>query len=314
MEKKSIPERIHDFYYKVFPSADCPVTGSKHSAPCSSDSPSQSSCPVSDDSRSQSSCPVSEEARSRYKHPHVYDVYSRRIDEQAKAEEEAWKVPRFLYSSSILGMSPASMGINPANRMPKVANQQPAPGQKEPLATSRQVSTIPKAGTEGTWLYPSQQMFFNSLVRKNKADDVTEKDMEAVVATHNFVNETTWARLLQWEKMYTSLFPASTGEEPRLLRFQGRPHELSPKARVKKLLGRGEPFDRHDWIVDRGGREMRYVIDFYYDEAASEQNRWPFYIDVRPALDSPAAVLLRARMLLHEAVSSHSNESQQSVS
>jgi hypothetical protein len=23
------------------------------------------------------------------------------------------------------------------------------------------------------------------------------------------------------------------------------------------------PFDRHDWIVDRDGKEVRYVIDFY---------------------------------------------------
>ena len=26
---------------------------------------------------------------------------------------------------------------------------------------------------------------------------------------------------------------------------------------------REAPFDRHDWIVDRCGREVRYVIDFY---------------------------------------------------
>jgi hypothetical protein len=26
------------------------------------------------------------------------------------------------------------------------------------------------------------------------------------------------------------------------------------------------PFDRHDWIVDRCGREVRYVIDFYFNE------------------------------------------------
>ena len=26
------------------------------------------------------------------------------------------------------------------------------------------------------------------------------------------------------------------------------------------------PFDRHDWYVDRCGREVRYVIDFYFNE------------------------------------------------
>jgi hypothetical protein len=29
------------------------------------------------------------------------------------------------------------------------------------------------------------------------------------------------------------------------------------------------PFDRHDWVVDRCGQEVRYVIDFYfYDDKA----------------------------------------------
>ncbi len=26
------------------------------------------------------------------------------------------------------------------------------------------------------------------------------------------------------------------------------------------------PFDRHDWFVDRCGEEVRYVIDFYFDD------------------------------------------------
>lgn len=26
------------------------------------------------------------------------------------------------------------------------------------------------------------------------------------------------------------------------------------------------PFDRHDWYVDRCGEEVRYVIDFYFDD------------------------------------------------
>jgi hypothetical protein len=30
------------------------------------------------------------------------------------------------------------------------------------------------------------------------------------------------------------------------------------------LLGGPEPFDRHDWVIDRCGQEVRYVIDFYY--------------------------------------------------
>lgn len=40
----------------------------------------------------------------------------------------------------------------------------------------------------------------------------------------------------------------------------------SPLARMKSWLGGPLPFDRHDWYVDRCGREVRYVIDFYFDE------------------------------------------------
>jgi cytochrome c heme-lyase len=42
--------------------------------------------------------------------------------------------------------------------MPSTANQQPAPGQEVSLSVDRQASTIPKGGTDSTWVYPSPQM------------------------------------------------------------------------------------------------------------------------------------------------------------
>jgi Cytochrome c/c1 heme lyase len=45
-----------------------------------------------------------------------------------------------------------------------------------------------------------------------------------------------------------------------------RPSLCSPLARVSSWFGGQLPFDRHDWWVDRCGREVRYVIDFYYNE------------------------------------------------
>ena len=90
--------------------------------------------------------------------------------------------------------------IDPTNNMPATANQQPAPGQEVPLSTHRVPSSIPKGGTEDeTWQYPSPQMFWNSLVRKGKAEGATETDMEMVVAIHNEMNERTWRHLLEWE-------------------------------------------------------------------------------------------------------------------
>lgn len=38
---------------------------------------------------------------------------------------------------------------------------------------------------------------------------------------------------------------------------RGRPQDYSPKARLLNMLGYKLPFDRHDWIVDRCGEEVR---------------------------------------------------------
>ena len=55
------------------------------------------------------------------------------------------------------------------------------------------------------------------------------------------------------------------------------------------------PFDRHDWIIDRCGQQVRYVIDYYGCEPQSD-NSVPIYLDVRPALDSFTAVWDRMKV------------------
>ena len=56
------------------------------------------------------------------------------------------------------------------------------------------------------------------------------------------------------------------------------------------------PFDRHDWVVDRGGKEVRYIIDYYDIGDEQEYKTGEFvYLDVRPAFDSFEATLDRAR-------------------
>ena len=57
--------------------------------------------------------------------------------------------------------------IDPRNMMPP-PNQVPSPDQPFKLSTKRQSSSIPKDGTDGTWLYPSEQMFWNAMIRKGK--------------------------------------------------------------------------------------------------------------------------------------------------
>lgn len=155
--------------------------------------------------------------------------------------------------------------LNPANGMPAEPNQSTAPGQERPLSTERVTSSIPQGAGGGRWVYPSEQMFYNALRRKGKAEDVDEAAMPAVIAIHNNMNERAWAHVLEWEAMHCD---ECEPEKISLLRFVGRPHELSLKARVRTALGLAPmPFDRHDWVIDRCGTEIRYIID-YYDASA----------------------------------------------
>lgn len=45
------------------------------------------------------------------------------------------------------------------------------------------------------------------------------------------------------------------------------------------------PFDRHDWIIDRCGKDVRYIID-YYDGDVGHKYQKVAVLDVRPAMDS----------------------------
>ncbi|GIM03473.1 hypothetical protein Vretimale_8249 [Volvox reticuliferus] len=174
--------------------------------------------------------------------------------------------------------------LNPLNNIPSgLINQSLQPG----LNTQRQVSSIPMTPPEklpphqqagqNYWVYPSEQMFYNAM--KRKGWDPQVDDMRSVVAIHNTVNERAWREVMAWERLHCDECSA-----PRLKRFQGRPSDLSPKARLLNFAGFGLPFDRHDWVVDRCGREPGQTAP-----AA-------FFLDVRPALDSFEAAWDRIRM------------------
>lgn len=143
-------------------------------------------------------------------------------------------------------------------------------------------------------------MFYNALARKGKLQDTSENDIGSVVALHNNMNEKTWRKIMEWETVSSDV-EANDKNKSKLLKFQGRPTDLSPKATFKHyFLGHPLPFDRHDWTVQRSdGTLRRYVIDYYYDEALardSPDTAFPakedfkatpsLLVDVRPALDS----------------------------
>ena len=61
--------------------------------------------------------------------------------------------------------SKADDDVSPLNHMPP-ANQQPSPGQPFALSTERERSSIPRADRDENWEYPSEQMFWNAMIRK----------------------------------------------------------------------------------------------------------------------------------------------------
>ncbi|XP_053326367.1 holocytochrome c-type synthase [Spea bombifrons] len=183
--------------------------------------------------------------------------------------------------------------IDPSNMMPP-PNQTPAPDQPFPLSLSREESTIPRSGTDKKWVYPSEQMFWNAMLRKGwkwKDEDIQNKDMENIIKIHNRNNEQAWFEILKWEALHAKECPCG----PTLTRFGGKAKEYSPRARIRSWMGYELPFDRHDWIVDRCGKEVRYVID-YYDGGQVDQNYQFTILDVRPAFDSIDAVWDRMKV------------------
>ncbi|KAJ9063583.1 Cytochrome c1 heme lyase [Entomophthora muscae] len=105
----------------------------------------------------------------------------------------------------------SSVKIDPSNYMPKGKEfNLPTSNQKVPLNQEREISSIPKAEgqSESHWVYPSQQMFFNAMKRKNW--DPSEEDMKVIVPIHNAVNERAWNMILKYEEMYKSKIPGTS--------------------------------------------------------------------------------------------------------
>jgi cytochrome c heme-lyase len=154
--------------------------------------------------------------------------------------------------------------LNPLNYMFRDLSQVPAPNQTVILPTEREPSTIPKGDGDGNWEYPSPQQMYNALLRKGYTDtDATA--VESMVSIHNFLNEGAWGEIMEWEKrlaggLYKGWRKCSRGEEnfestvkkygyekevedvaPSLVRFQGRPTDMTPKATMIQIMSRIYP-------------------------------------------------------------------------
>lgn len=238
--------------------------------------------------------------------PHPHASYPTAQSSQPSGKDAAstpswgWRIPFF-------GSSPAATTASP--NLPSTTSS--------PLGTQREVSSIPRSSTpgesscpvnhevetgsdekSGNWIYPSEKMFFDAMKRKGHGAEAA--DMRTVVPIHNAVNEKAWAEIKEWEKPYEK--DGSCPGGPRLHSFTGLSSNMSPKARLNTLLGYTAPFDRHDWVVDRCGTKVEYVIDFYAGSSKAgggrAQGKVSFYLDVRPKLNSWEGVKMRAARAL----------------
>lgn len=81
--------------------------------------------------------------------------------------------------------------------------------------------------------------------------------------------------------------------------FLGLSTTMSPKARFNTILGYTAPFDRHDWVVDRCGKRIDYVIDFYAGRNdGNSGGKLNFFLDVRPKLNTWEGWKMRGAKLL----------------
>ncbi|KAK2057164.1 cytochrome c/c1 heme lyase [Colletotrichum caudatum] len=284
-----------------------PFSSSPPSSNGSATSPSASSanaeaCPV--DHRSREAWLAQARAANAAANPHT--SLAEQQQDPNRPLTQASQQPSRSWTQSLKSYIPFTSSSPRAEDTPNL----PRSGNvRTGLDTDREVSTIPRTATSaypgnsrpsnheqetgadeatGNWIYPSQKMFFDAM--KRKGHDARATDMATVVPIHNAVNERAWKEIKEWEKPYVE---GSACEGPKLHSFLGLSTNMSPKARINTLLGYTPPFDRHDWIVDRCGVQVEYIIDFY--AGRPDANGKPsFYLDVRPKLNSWEGVKMRA--------------------
>lgn len=261
-------------------------------------------------SQAPEKCPVDHESRQKWMEA-AQEEGRRKRKRDAIAQEPATTIPTALlhrHGATKYSLDSGRWEADPSKFVLLHASPASPPPATNILPTDREISTIPRshdtqsatlnsaeqaalpANSErdtghdrhsGNWIYPSQDMFFNAM--KRKGHDPQSADMATIVPIHNAVNERAWAEIKAWE--------AGRGAEacggPKLASFSGDSTKLSPRAWFNSLAGYQKPFDRHDWVIDRCGKRVEYIIDFYSgkDEGLSGKSL-SFHLDVRPKLNT----------------------------
>lgn len=187
---------------------ECPVDHTKLAAAAKAKKTDETKCPV-DHSKlaEQQKQPTSTATAEEPKCPVDHTSYRNLLPPKSgDASPQSCPVDPSTYKNFLPATPTAKEGcdsttIDSSNNMPNIPQQAPQPDQKTPLGKEREISTIPRANSEDKlWIYPSEQMFFNAMRRKNWSPD--EQDMSVVVPIHNAVNEMAWQKILEWEKLH----------------------------------------------------------------------------------------------------------------
>ncbi|KAK3689106.1 cytochrome c/c1 heme-lyase, partial [Podospora appendiculata] len=289
-----------------------PVTATASaSAPTPADMNDAPSNVATPDGADEAKCPVDHKTRETWIQQARAAAAAAEASAQTPPPNPTTTTTTTTTSSSWASWSPFRLPFTTTTTPSQQPHQPPSPPTAPTLDDSRVISSIPRSSTPGPsacpsnaetetgasatgkWVYPSERQFFDAMKRKGHTNS-TASDMKTVVPIHNAVNERAWAEILRWEAPYADASKACGG--PRLHSFEGLSTSMSPKARINTILGYTAPFDRHDWVVDRCGTKVEYVIDFYAgrNDGAAAKGKLNFYLDVRPKLNTWEGVKMRA--------------------
>lgn len=196
-------------------------------------------------------CPVDHTTRSAWlaanenANPHPFSAPATVVEPQSQPEasgsrppqqqQRQQQQPQQQSQSGLLGRLSNDRVISSIPRASTSPSQpSPEPSIPFPSASSKPTYSSEDGGhtdEHGKWVYPSEQQFFNAMLRKNHKPQ--QQDMRTIVPIHNAVNEKAWEQVLMWE--------AGLGADrcggPRLVSFVGRPKDRTPKAWVMTALG-----------------------------------------------------------------------------
>ncbi|KAM3503178.1 hypothetical protein MY11210_008815 [Beauveria gryllotalpidicola] len=255
------------------------VEASKATTTSSSSSSSAKQCPVDHTAQAPSSQPSSWSSRL------TSLLWSSPPPPTTAPEAPAQRLPHTgLDTNRVISTIPRSAGDPSACPVEHGSSANPANNEVESGADA----------ASGNWVYPSEKMFFDAM--KRKGYDARVADMKTVVPIHNAVNERAWKEIQEWEAPYLA---KSQCGGPKLQSFANKMDRMTPTARLNTILGFTAPFDRHDWVIDRCGTKVEYVIDFYAGRPAGTTPGPSFYLDVRPKLNTWEGIRMRAMRWAH---------------